>query len=487
MMPYQPVSARTPRLQAVAFAGVLIAGTLVRSIHLFKHATMPDEAFTFYIAAHPLHAIASLLRTGDFHPPLLYIIGNGLFHLTSKAYLFRVVSVLFGAAGIAATYWLAVMLVPRYAVLAAALVAINPALVFFDRYFRMYAMVWSLAMLSWALLAWALSKAGSALRWTLYALTLAALLYTQYLAFFTLAAQLLYMALFHRSVRGFWYSFSAACLAFAPWLPSFLAQYPLGGTAYRELTGHLAQALLAPTFLLIDSLPAAIEYSPITAALLWLLLVCGVAVAVARKQWLAFGLASPIVLQVLYSIVSGKLLLGERYLLQGIAPAIMLMLLFVDWLSATKARVAGVVVASILPFLMLFGTVDELFLSPYQPIDWTEYSRFLATHMQRGDAIVLDSSMLYYVLIGSPSIAHRPVFQIATAADIHPALERSARYPRVWYVDYQSHLPDPDHAVFDGLAKRYPKNTAWRADEAGYGDTLLTVLFERPAGAKRGP
>lgn len=473
--------------ELVSLVAILVIAAAVRSIGLFKHATMPDEAFTFFISAHPLPQIVTLLKTGDFHPPLLYLIGHALFTLTSRAYLFRALSVAFGAAGVAATYAVASRIAPRYALFTAFLVALCPALVFFDRFFRMYAMLWSLCMLSWAVLLWALSGPRSASRWLLYALTLTCLLYTQYLAFFTLAAQLIYMFCFHRKTAGVWLAFAAAGVAFLPWLPVLVQQYPLGGSAYEKLRGHWDQMFMAPPILLVHSIPPRLEYSWITAGILWLLLAGGIAIAASRKQWVALALVSPVVLQVFYSAASGKLLLGQRYLLQGIAPMVLLIVLVIEWLSATRARALAIVACAILTTLMLAGTVDELFLAPYQPIDWIQYSRFLDARMRPGDAIVMDGSMTYYVLIGSKAVTHRPVFLVDSVAELPSIVKAVAPYPRVWYVDYQSSLPDPKHAVFEALLQTHKQRTSWKSTEAGYNDELFTTLFERPAGAKRGP
>src|ERR1700680_695849 len=144
--------------ERLLFVALLACALLARAIHLFHPATMTDEAFTFFIASQPFPVIIDMLKNGDFHPPLVYLIGHGLFALSNRAYLFRIVSVIFGVAGGAATYALARRAIPRWASLATLFVAINPSLVFFDGLFRMYALLWSLCMISWALLLWAIDE-----------------------------------------------------------------------------------------------------------------------------------------------------------------------------------------------------------------------------------------------------------------------------------------------------------------------------------------
>ncbi len=401
--------------ERLVFSAILICAALVRFVGLFHHATMPDEAFTFFIASHPFAAIVELLKTGDFHPPLVYLIGHGLFALTSRAYLFRVVSACFGVVGVAATYAVARRAVGGWAAWVAFFVAVNPALVFFDGFFRMYAMLWSLCMLSWALLLWALED-DRPLRWVAYAACATALLYTQYLAFFTIAAQIGYVLVFARKRSGFWWATGAAIAAFAPWVPVLLVQYPLGGTAYNAVHGHWAQMLQAAPVLLVDGLPSALLLSPVVGALLWISILAGLLIVIVERRWVIVALALPLFAQIGYSLLSGKLLLGQRYLLQAIPVLVILIVVVASALWATRARPLALALLASLAVMMVAGTVDKHLLAPYMPIDWTEYRRFLDARVQPGDAVVFDGSMVYYVLIGSKAASTRPLFLVTDPA-----------------------------------------------------------------------
>ena len=465
---------------------MLVCAALIRLIGLFVHSTMPDEAFTFFIAAHPIDQIVQLLKTGDFHPPLIYVIGHALFHLSSRAYLFRLVCVGFGVAGVAATYFVARRVVGRWALLAAFLVALNPVLVFYDGFFRMYAPLWALCMLSWAALLWAIDAPRHVFRWVAYSVCLCALLYTQYLAFFTVAAQFGYVLLTRKASRGFWLAALAALAGFALWLPVFVIQYPLGGTAYNALAGHWSQMLQAPPVLLIDGLPASVELSPIVLWLLWIALVAGFFLAIAQRTWLLLALSSPLFLQVLYSITSGKLLLGQRYLLQAIPVLVIILVNLLRTLCTGKLRIAGIALAAAFVLLTVAGTVDKKFVGSYMPLDWNTYQRFLEERVKPGDAVIFDSSMVYYVLIGSPVAHDRPVYLVTNPQEAQRYGKLAAQLPRVWLIDYQSQLPDPGALAYREVARTHPTRTTWRSTSAGYGDVVVTTLFLR-GDAKRGP
>jgi Dolichyl-phosphate-mannose-protein mannosyltransferase len=472
-------------VRQLSFWLVLACAAIARLPGLFTHATMPDEAFTFFISSHSLAGIVTLLRTGDFHPPLVYLIGHELLRFTSRAYLFRAVTAIFGIAGVAASYTLARRIVGPWAALAALLVAVNPVLTFFDGFFRMYAMLWSLAMVSWACLLWAMDSPRIFWRWLLYAIALIALLYTQYLAFFTFGAQILYVLFVRRKTVGFWAACAAATVAFLPWLPVFFVQYPLGGTAFNALSGHLGQLLGAPPVLLIDGVPPQIEYATLTVLALWLAIFGGILIAFALRRWVALGLIVPVALQVGYSLFSGKLLLGQRYLLQGIPPLIFLIALLCAWLWTTRARVAGLAIMTALLLLMVTGIFDKHVFSSYMPVNWTQYGKFLDDRIQPGDAVVFDSAMVYYALVGTKATTNRPIFLVTNQREAARYGKEAARLRRVWYIGYQTELPDPKRVAFFALLRSHPKSVSWKTTQAAYGDVVETTLF-LPAG-RTGP
>jgi uncharacterized membrane protein len=476
----QPVSRRE-----FSFWLVIACAAIARLPGLFSHGTMPDEAFTFFISSHSLAGIVTLLRTGDFHPPLVYLIGHVLLRFTSRAYLFRAVTAIFGIAGVAASYALARRIVGAWAPLAALLVAVNPVLAFFDGFFRMYAMLWSLAMVSWACLLWALDVPRIWWRWLFYAIALIALFYTQYLAFFTFGAQLLYVLFVRRKTVGFWAASALASAAFLPWLPVFVAQYPLGGTAFNALSGHLEQLFGAPPVLLIDGVPPQIEYATLTVLALWLAILGGMVTAIVLRRWAALALIVPLILQLAYSLFSGKLLLGQRYLLQGIPPLIFLIALLCMWLSTTRARVVGLALMTSLLILMITGTFDKHAFSSYMPVNWTQYGKFLDDKIQPGDAVVFDSSMVYYALVGTKATTNRPIFLVTNQREALRYGQEAARLGRVWYVGYQTELPDPKRIAFFALLHSHPKSISWKTTQAAYGDVVETTLF-LPAG-RTGP
>lgn len=471
---------KTDAFAAGALCAVLLIGALPRFLRLFSHPTIPDEAFTFYLASHPFSEMLGMLRNGDFHPPLIYAIAHWLLGLSGKAYLFRIVPATFGLAGVAATFFLARRFVGTAgATLAALVVALSPILVFYDGYFRMYALLWSLCALSWLLLFRAFEQPAAAGRWALYATAAAALLYTHYLAFFTIAAQAAFWLATSPRQWRFLAAVAAAGFAWLPWLPAFLAQLPNGGTAYAAVNFQPQSLLSLPPALLTDSIPGPLEFSPWLGIFFWTCLAGGATACVLRREYRPLWLLLPLLLQLIYGLVAGKNLIAQRYLLQLVPALAILIASACAALVTGRARALAALIALCVLALQIVGVADELFLPQYQPVDWNVYAAFLSSRSRPGDAFVFDQQAAYFTQYGDRYLTGAVVFPVRNQEQARVVAQKAAPLARVWYVDYQSRLADPDHVIFRTLRATHAKATTWQSAPAGYGDTVVTTLFER--------
>lgn len=481
------ISERRPWSTAVTVTLILLVAAAARFVELFRHSTIPDEAFTIWLSAHPLAQMLSILRTGDFHPPLSYLIAHALLALTPKAYLFRAITAACGVLGVGATYFLAVRIIGRLAWLPALLTAVTPSLVYFDRFFRMYAILAALTALSWLLLVRSLEKPERPWRWVAYAVVAALLIYTHYLAFFTLAAQAVCVAVAQPRQWRYWLSLAAAVVAWLPWLPAFLEQLPNGGTAFNGVTAFQFRYTL-PAFVLTDGLPDALEFNSAYLALLWALLAAGVIVSVLRPKYrLAAWLLVPIALQALYTFAAGRNLLTQRYLLDDVFALNIAVCVPVSALAAGRWRSAGAAMAAALILLMTNGTIDKLFISKFMAVDWQAYARFLGGRAQHGDVIVFDDASAWLALADNPLVRRYPTFPVSNQKAARAVANFIARYPRVWYVDYQSQFSDPNHLIFDALRRTHPVTRTWVSTEEGHLDVVTTTLFAEPTGKLTAP
>lgn len=215
----------------VAIALILGLAALTRWVGLGQSSVWHDEGYTMMLSAMPLAEIIE--RTGrDVHPPLYYLAIHtwSLIFGTSEIAV-RGFSLVCGVGCVALIYVLVRRLMnERAGRLAALMVACGPFVIRYSQEARMYALVALLVTAASYVLVRALE--GKAARWwVLYALLLAAALYTHYYAVFIIPVHIGYAwyrrgGLNHLLRDGRWWSANlAAAGLFALWLPVAYGQF----------------------------------------------------------------------------------------------------------------------------------------------------------------------------------------------------------------------------------------------------------------------
>lgn len=244
----------------LALFGIAIAGTLLRVWHLTSISLWHDEAFSALLIKYSWSEM--MMRIGlDVHPPMYYIFlrvwsyvfGHSLFSL-------RGMSVLFGVGTIVAIYFFVnyVFQNKKAALIAAALVAVNPFQVQYVTEARMYTMGAFFAITAAFALAAALrtqtlhyaTVANEVLRaelkkrfleyYLLFVIFSAILIYTHYYLLFMVAAlgayAVLYCIIHFRTEfkKYIWVVLSGILIlvSFLPWLKVFLFQFKQVGAGY---------------------------------------------------------------------------------------------------------------------------------------------------------------------------------------------------------------------------------------------------------------
>lgn len=240
--------------------GLTLAGLLLRLWHLTSISLWHDEAFSALLIKYSWTEM--MHRIGlDVHPPMYYIFlriwadifGHSLFSL-------RAMSVLFGVGAIIITYYFVnyVFANKKAALIAAALIAVNPFQVQYVTEARMYTMGAFFAIAAAFALAAALRTqtqyyvtiANEVLRaqlrkrflkyYALFVICSAILIYTHYYLLFTVAALMAYAVLYclihfkTQFTRYGWVIFSGILIgvSFLPWFKVFLFQFRQVGAGY---------------------------------------------------------------------------------------------------------------------------------------------------------------------------------------------------------------------------------------------------------------
>lgn len=170
-------------------AGLTVAALLVRLA--VTRGVWLDEAISITQAQMSWSAMFDSLAGNDVHPPLHHIVLWVLAHtLGTDEWVMRAPSILAGTLLVPAMYALGHVLWDRRAgLLAAAMGAVAPFLVWYAQEARMYAFFMLFAVLALVGQAWVLRGDGRWKAWALYVAATSALLWTQYFAIAFVGAQ----------------------------------------------------------------------------------------------------------------------------------------------------------------------------------------------------------------------------------------------------------------------------------------------------------
>jgi hypothetical protein len=228
-------SARPRRAAALASSGALtvaaltVAGAVLRVL-IARQSVFADELSTYWISVrHSLGGVLSLLySTGriqhaEITPPLSFLAS----WLTSRAggspELLRLPALLAGTATIPLIYRLGIETVGRRAaLLAAALTAFAPFMIYYSAEARSYGLL--MLFVTGAVLSTLLAlRSGRTRHWVLYALCTAATFYTHYTGLFVLGALLVWVLWTHPPARRpALLATGGAMILALPWIPGLI-------------------------------------------------------------------------------------------------------------------------------------------------------------------------------------------------------------------------------------------------------------------------
>lgn len=215
-----------PTRRAAVLGTILALGAFLRLEGLGRESLWHDEAWTASIIRKGPGRLLEHLHHRDAHPPLYYLLLQTFSFLGTSEAALRFPSALAGIAAIPLLYRLVSRLYGSApAALAALLLAISPAHVYFSQEARCYTLLFLLCLVSLNLL-FDLRAEGSRLRWAAFAACSAAIMATHYMGAFFLLSEGLAALLIRRDRRGFFREFLLAsaggALLFLPWMPIFL-------------------------------------------------------------------------------------------------------------------------------------------------------------------------------------------------------------------------------------------------------------------------
>jgi mannosyltransferase len=177
-----------------ALAALTVGAAILRFTTLGTQSYWYDEAVTIGLVQHSFHGMLGALPHSESTPPVYYVLAWAWSRLfgTGEAGL-RSLSAVFGTATVPATYAAARSFVsPRSSLIAAALIAVSPFLVWYSQEARAYALLALLGAVSLACLRRAAEQPAS--RWpAAWAITSSLALATHYFALFLVVAEAVWL------------------------------------------------------------------------------------------------------------------------------------------------------------------------------------------------------------------------------------------------------------------------------------------------------
>ncbi|MCQ2571082.1 MAG: glycosyltransferase family 39 protein [Candidatus Saccharibacteria bacterium] len=186
-----------------------------------------DESYSAYLTRFEYPKIWEL-TSRDVHPPLYYFALKTWAHFFGHTdFAMRMLSVVFGAVAILFAFlWIKYKYGATSAVLATTLLAISPSIVRYGQEMRMYTMVLAIVFAATYVLQLAIDN-GKKRWWILYAILLAAGMWTHYFCAFAWIAHLAYLvSVYHKKIfqKRIVLTYVGAVALFLPWAPSLIMQ-----------------------------------------------------------------------------------------------------------------------------------------------------------------------------------------------------------------------------------------------------------------------
>lgn len=461
----------------------LAAGVYLRFWHLTDQSLFLDEAFSIWVASKPWPAMMDQIVYHDFHPPLFYALAHwAIGALRWQPWDYRYLTAPFGLLTIVASWAIARRLFGDVAAsVTAFVVALEPALVDWDRVFRMYSVLTALGTTSWWLLL--IGEAQSGRRrlaaWIGYGAVAVLLPYVQYLGAVTLLCQGAYAAIGLRKRWPALVGCAAAVVALVPWLWALRIQYPHGGYVAGQGAVPIYWAQLARD-VTITGMPLGWLSSPVSGWAVDAALAIVFVFALVRwprtivPYWL--GVCA---VQVIATLLTGKGLVIPRYLLPVIPGIAVALGGLVASIIASRARVVGAVLAAGLPATLAICSLNIVWDPFYQMPDWYLVNLFVLQNERRDDAMLFVQGFPYMVVGDFTAFRGHDANGPAMPSDVPSTMAwiRKHRSQRVWYIENQWYYPDPKRTIRTLLDSTRPRLGAWTENRAQPSDVVNIVLY----------
>lgn len=485
------VSARGISVETWLLVGVTVVGAALRFATLTSQSYWFDEAQ----AAHELHlsfgAMLSSWSVNEPNPPLFFVVGWVWAQIfgTGEAGL-RSLSALAGTAAIPITYLCARELVSRRAALvAAALVAVSPFMIWYSQEAREYMLLAALCggSLLFFARAWREPTARNVGWWALLS---ALALLTQYFAAFLVAAAAIGLLYRSRS-RAVVTAVGVLVVVEAALLPHAINHeaHPAGWIDTFSLAVRVKQVPVDFGLGALYQNPDILSYGLLGAAILVGVLIVLLVIGADSRQLRGAGLAAAIAATVLFVPLVLALFGHDYYEARALMPAwIPLVVVLAAACAVPRARVAGAALAVVVLGAFVYAQARIESDPSYQRPDWRGVANALGVPTSATRAIVAyDGTFATAPLaIYLPGVAWTGTGQIPQTSQAPVTVGEVDVVGSVWQRTADP-LPAGTRLIssqdVDGyLVQRFSVTPAWRLPPALIGRRAPALLGPAPPG-----
>ncbi len=426
---------------------ILVLAFILRLININQSFWL-DEATQAILSSKSLEYIW-FQRSGDFHPPLSYILTHfWLMGGTSEAWL-RLLPVLFGVGTVYGVYKIAQKMINKqFGLLSALLLSLAPYHIYYSQELRMYSMATFFA--TWSMYFLLKSKSPG------FIITTLGLLLSHYLGFFVLISQFLFMIICKRSnLKWLLRNLLITLMIWGLWLPQFLIQLKSGINIDSYLPGWKDLLSLS----LIKSLPltfikfsigridfdSMIFYGMITLVTLIVmggLLALGIKKAKEENRLLVFWLSIPILLALLISFM---IPLFQPFRLLMVLPAFYILIALGIWYLGKWRKLGLTLVILISVTGLLFFNLNPKFWRE----DWKGATKFVDQKIDKSSSVVFAwpiSFPPYEWYGGKQGIGVVKQFP-ASQMEINKNMNSLSSVQDIYFFEYLQSLSDPNKNI----------------------------------------
>jgi 4-amino-4-deoxy-L-arabinose transferase-like glycosyltransferase len=383
----------------LAVGAIVVVGAVLRLVQL-DQSLNSDELWSYLEATrYDFGGMLEYVRgIQEVTPPLFTVLAWLSAHVSESREVVRIPTVAAGILTIPVVFAIGDRTIGRHgALLAAALTALSPTLIWYSIELRAYSLAVLLTAASTICMLFAIERRG-ALWWVGYAVLVAAAMYTHYTAAYVLGAQLLWLLVVHPAARRpALIATAAAALLFLPWLPEVRNDFDAPA---QDIINKIApfglHNVVETTTRTLFGLPLALRDLYGIVPIVLFAVGVSIAAAGAAVGWRsrsdprpAADVSLPVMLALAAPVGAGlvSLIGDDQFIPRNILTSVPGMLLVLAAVVTAGPALTRVVSGFLITGVFIFGAARTLDPS-FQRLDYVGAAEFVDSQAQPGDVVV---------------------------------------------------------------------------------------------------